>query len=396
MPPDVRIVFLIARREFLTRIRSRLWLIGTVVLVLAVCGFIVVQAKVISPHGSHTKVAFLGPARALQPNVSRTAAALGVTVDVQSVQSESDGVAEVDSGELDALISGERTHPTVTVKEQLSTEVAAAISNASKQIALNEALLNQGVDPGVVSGPVAASGPVIHTLDPGAAQRATRDVAGIFVAVLLYIALQIYGQVVAAGVVEEKANRIVEILLSTIRARQLLFGKVLGIGLLGFIQLAIVGAAALLVAGRTQTVNLPTVGLSSVLGGLLWFVIGFVLYAFLYAGAASLVSRQEDLASVTTPVTVLVLGSYLAFFWVVANPTSQMAAVLSLLPPFAPILMPARMATGDAPTWQVGLAIVLSLATIAGLNLLAARIYSNSVLRFGSRVSLRQAWSSAP
>jgi ABC-2 type transport system permease protein len=396
MPPDLRIVYLVARREFLTRIRSRFWLVGTALLVLVVCGYIVVQAKVISPQGSRVKVAFIEEAVTLEPGVVRNAAALGITVAPQQVQTGAEGVAKVTSGDLDALVGGTPTRPAVTVKEQLSPALTSAIAAAARQYALNETLLSQQVDPTSVNSAVAQAGPVVTPIDRGAAQRSEREVAGIVVAILLYIALLMYGQIVAAGVVEEKANRIVEILLSTIRARQLLFGKVLGIGLVGLCQLVIVGGASLLVAGRLQLINIPTVGVSSVVGGLVWFVLGFVLYAMLYAACGSLVSRQEDLGAVTAPLTVLVLGSYLAFFWVIANPTSTGAVVLSVLPPFAPILMPARMATGDATAWQTAVAVVLTAGTIAALNVLAARIYANSVLRLGSRVSLKQAWSGTP
>jgi ABC-2 type transport system permease protein len=193
-------------------------------------------------------------------------------------------------------------------------------------------------------------------------------------------------------VVEEKANRIIEILLSTVRPRQVLFGKVVGIGLMGLAQLILVSAVAIIAVIKTQIINLPTVGVTAVAGGLLWFVLGFVFYALLYAAAGSLISRQEDLGSVTVPITMLILGSYLAFFWVLGNPDNPIAVGLSILPPFAPTLMPARMATGDAQAWQVGLAVLLMLAAIVGMNALAARIYSNSVLRIGSRVKLADAW----
>ena len=106
-----------------------------------------------------------------------------------------------------------------------------------------------------------------------------------------------------------------------------------------------------------------------------------------------MVSRQEDLGAVTMPITMLIIGTHLAFFWVVGNPDNPIAVALSVTPPFAPVLMPARMATGDAQAWQVVLAIVLTVAAIAGLNALAARIYSNSVLRIGSRVRLAEAWT---
>jgi ABC-2 type transport system permease protein len=212
------------------------------------------------------------------------------------------------------------------------------------------------------------------------------------VAALLYVALLIYGQIVAAGVVEEKANRIIEILLSTVRPRQVLLGKVVGIGLMGLLQLLLLGAVALIAGTRTHLIDVPTVGVPAVLGGLLWFVLGFVFFALIYAAGGSLVSRQEDLAAVTSPITMLIVATYLAFFWVVANPDNSLAVLLAVIPPFAPILMPARMATGDAQAWQVVVAVVLTIAAIAGMSTLAARIYSNSVLKVGSRVNLLEAW----
>ncbi len=218
---------------------------------------------------------------------------------------------------------------------------------------------------------------------------------GIFVAVLLYVAIVLYGQIVAAGVVEEKANRIIEILLSTVRPRQLLFAKVIGIGLLGVVQLVLVGAVAVVAVLKTQVITVPSIEVVSVLGGLLWFVLGFVFYALIFAAGGSMVSRQEDLGAVTAPISMLLVGTYLAFFWVVANPTDPLAIGISILPPFAPVLMPARMATGDAAAWQVLLAVVLMLAAIIAMNRLAARIYVNSVLRVGSRVAWRQAWRGA-
>jgi ABC-2 type transport system permease protein len=98
---------------------------------------------------------------------------------------------------------------------------------------------------------------------------------------------------------------------------------------------------------------------------------------------------------VVTPITMLIVGTYLAFFWVVANPDTPVGVALSVLLPFAPVLMPARIATVDAQSWQVVLAVVLILAAIVGVNALAARIYSNSVLRVGSRVKLLEAWRGA-
>ena len=152
---------------------------------------------------------------------------------------------------------------------------------------------------------------------------------------------------------------------------------------------------ALATISRYQVVSVPNVGVAAVLGGLMWYVLGFLFYALIFAAAGSMVSRQEDIGSVTGPLSMLVVGTYLAFFWVVANPDNPVAVALSVIPPFAVVIMPGRMATGDAPLWQVAVSVTLTVLAIIGLNLLAARIYSNSVLRIGSRVRLRQAWRGA-
>jgi ABC-2 type transport system permease protein len=399
LPPDLggasndalRIFYLIVRREFWTRVRSRLFLIGTVVGMVLLGGYIVVQAYVINRSTTTVKVGLVGASQTLAHPLAASSGG-GVTIQTQTVQSVGSGEDQVRSGSLDALISGDPAAPEVEFKDQLDPTVAAALDGLVKQAAFEQALAGSGVDPATIEAKVAAAGFHPVALDPNAAQRNQRIVVGIFVAALLFVSLQIYGGFVATGVVEEKANRIVEILLSTVRPRQLLFGKVVGIGLVGFIQLALLGAVALVAVMRTHVIEVPTVGVTAVLGSLLWFVLGFLFYALIYAAGGSMVSRQEDAAAVAAPISVFIAGTYVVFFWVVANPDNPIGVVLSILPPFSAVLMPARMATGDAQTWQVVLAVVLMLASIGGMNALAARIYSNSVLRIGSRVRLAEAW----
>ncbi len=386
-----RTTYLIARREFLTRVRSRFFLIGTLVLMLLLAGYIVLQALVISRAVTTVKVGFAGDSQALaQPLKASSTDSLKIETNL--VADVRKGEDQVRAGTLDALVSGDPAASDVAVKDQLNPTVAATLVGLVKQVALNRALSASGADPSAIEAKVASATIHLQFVDPNAAQRTQREVVGIFVAVLLYVALLAYGQLVAAGVVEEKANRIIEILLSTVRPRQLLFGKVVGIGLVGFAQLLLLGAVAIVAVTRTQVISVPAVGVTAVAGGLLWFVLGFTFFALIFAAGGSMVSRQEDLAAVTMPITVVIVGTYLAFFWVVANPENPLAVLLSVIPLFAPILMPARMATGDAQAWQVLLAVVLTLAAIAGMNALAARIYSNSVLRIGSRVKILEAW----
>jgi len=384
-------VFLIARREFITRVRSRVYLVATVVLMVLLAGFIVLQAEVLNKTTTTVTVGFVGASQALAKPLAATSAG-GVTIETQLVQSMSSGEDQVRSGDLDALVSGDPSGPKVEYKDQLDSTLASNLTTLVQDVVFRQALTASGVDPATIEAKVAAAGIHPVALDPNAAQQSQRQVVGIFVAALLYIALAGYGSFVATGIVQEKANRIVEILLSTVRPRQLLFGKVVGIGLVGFIQLVLVGAVGLVTVMQTRAITVPAVGVTAVLGGLLWFVLGFVFYALIYAAAGSMVSRQEDVAAVTAPIGILIIASYFVFFWVEANPSNPIGIALSLLPPFAPVLMSARMATGDAQAWQVGLSILLMLAAIGGVNALAARIYSNSVLRVGSRVRLAEAW----
>jgi len=384
-------VFLIARREFLTRVRSRVYLVATIVLMVLLAGFIVLQAEVLNKSSTTVTVGFVGASQALAKPLAATSGG-GVTIKTQLVQSVSSGEDQVRSGGLDALVSGDPSAPEVEYKDQLDSTVATNLTALVQDIVFRQALAASGVDPAAIESKVAAAGIHPVALDPNAAQQSQRMVVGIFVAALLYIALAGYGSFVATGIVQEKASRIVEILLSTVRPRQLLFGKVVGIGLVGFIQLVLLGAVALVTVMQTRAIAVPAVGVTAVLGGLLWFVLGFVFYALIYAAAGSMVSRQEDVAAVTAPIGILIIGSYFVFFWVEANPANPIGIALSLVPPFAPVLMSARMATGDAQAWQVVLAVLLMLAAIVGMNSLAARIFSNSVLRVGSRVRLAEAW----
>ena len=391
----VHIFLLVARREFVTRVRSRFFIVGTVVLMVLLGGYIVVQTVLINRSTTTVKIGFNGGAEALAQPLTAVLDSQKFKVQTQTVEDVAVGKDAVRSGKLDALVAGDSGAPDVFVKDQLDPAVAANLNTLVKAVVLNRALTAGDLDPTTIDTQVVKAGINLQLLDPNAALRTQRTVVGVFVAALLYTALVVYGQFVVQGVVEEKANRIIEILMSTVRPRQMLFGKVVGIGLVGLVQLFLLGVVAMVVGTRTQAINIPSVGVEAVLGGLLWFVLGFLFYALIYAAAGSMISRQEDAAAVTTPITLLIVGTYLAFFWVVANPDNPIATLLSIIPPFSPVLMASRIATGDAAAWQVALAVVLAIAGIIGLNALAARIYSNSVLQIGSRVKLSQAWRGA-
>ena len=180
-------------------------------------------------------------------------------------------------------------------------------------------------------------------------------------------------------------------MLSTVKPWQVMIGKVAGVGAAGLLQFALIAAVGLVGARATGVIELPSATPATALAGLVSFLLGFFLYAILFAAAGSLVSRTEELQAVTTPITLLVVIPFIAAFQVADNPTGPLVTAMSVVPFFAPILMPILISLGVAAGWQIALAAGLTLATIAVLALVGGRIYRNSVLRTGGRVRLREA-----
>jgi ABC-2 type transport system permease protein len=214
---------------------------------------------------------------------------------------------------------------------------------------------------------------------------------------LLFFSLSGYGSLVATGVVEEKQSRVVELLLATITPWQLLAGKVIGLGAVGLLQLVILSSIAGLGAAAAGLLVLPGAALGMFVMVVLWYLLGFFLYASLYAAVGSTVSRQEELQSVVAPMIFLLLIPFiLTVNLLPSDPRNGLAAVLSFVPFFSQTVMPARYALGVASLGEVLVAAALAAATIVVVVRVAGRIYRNSVLRTGARVSLREALAGKP
>lgn len=392
------IFFLVTRREFMTRVRTRVFVIGTALSVAVLAAYVLFQVFVLDKANttSTTKVGFTGPAQVLAPALAASAPAYGIDVQVRRVADQAEGESEVRRGGLDVLVNGAPAAPQVLVKDRLSSALAAALNDLVKREALNQQLAAAGLDPATVQARTASARIQVRVLQPGDPRRVQQLIIGLFAAGVLYVALLVYGNFVAQAVVEEKATHIVEILLPTVRPRELLLGKVVGVGLVGLLQMAIIGVAGLVLIAMTHVVAVPTLGAGAIVGGLLWFALGFFLYAMLFAAGGSLVSRQEEVGTVISPITMLIVVGWFIALGVVlpqmdGQPISATGTVLSLLPPFAPIVMPSRMATGEVPSWQVLLAVALALAAAGAMTWLTARMYANSVLRTGARMRLSEA-----
>jgi ABC-2 type transport system permease protein len=215
---------------------------------------------------------------------------------------------------------------------------------------------------------------------------------GLITVIIIFILITVYGQQIAMGIGEEKSSRVVEVLLSTVRPVQLLVGKVLGIGLLALAQVAVMVVVFIVAGFATGSSLVHGAEIGVVIAGAVFAVLGYAFYCTAYAAAGSLVSRQSDVNSTVMPVQLpLILAYALNFTVIYANNASTFYHVLGFLPPTAPIAMIALYASGDVPVWQVVVAAVLTAAGTVWMARLAARIYANSILRTGPKISFRQA-----
>jgi len=207
--------------------------------------------------------------------------------------------------------------------------------------------------------------------------------------VVFLMAASMFGGTIAQSVVEEKSTRVVEILISAIPVRSLLAGKVIGNTILAMAQIVLLVGIALVGLGVTgQAVVLTGLGVP-IAWFAVFFLFGFVLLAALFAAAGALVSRQEDVGSTTAPLTMLILLPYLLVILFNDNPV--VIGVMSYVPFSAPVAMPLRVYLGEAQWWEPLLSLLILVATCALAIWVGARIYSNSLLRMGARVKLREA-----
>lgn len=390
------VVGLVARRELSTRLRSKAYRITTLVMMIIVVG-LCVGVKLVNANGTGLTVGYPPATASLATQLKAVAGSTGQSVTLVPLPDQATGEARVRAGSLDAALTGDGGTVAVVVKKDVDRGLRTALNALSGQLAFAQQIHRLGGDPSAVAAAAAASRPTVRSLQPPYPYQTQQLVLGIVAGVLIYLSLLLNGQFVAQGVVEEKSSRVVELLLATIRPWQLMAGKVAGIGLVGLIQMFVIGAAGI-VAGRATGVLTVSVSAaaSTVVWLIAWYLLGFFMYAVVFGALGALVSRQEDVGGVVAPALMfLVLGYVLGISILPSNPSSSLMEVLSILPMFAPTVMPMRLAMGGVPAWEAGLSVALALAVIPALIWLAARIYRNAVLRTGARVSLRQALRAA-
>lgn len=385
-------VRLIATRELTTRLTSKAFKITTAIMLVGVI-VIAVIFKLVGSSGPDATVAVVGTDSSIAAPLRASAKAIGQDINTITVSSAQAGRSQVQDGTVDALVTGTGGQLTAVVKKDLGGKLETALDALAGQLALDHQVEQIGGDPAKVHQAVADARVDVQPLEQPYPYNGQQLALGMVAGILIYLSLMTQGQQVAQGVVEEKSSRVVELLLATVRPWQLMAGKVLGIGVVGLIQMILVGIVGV-VAGLS--LDVLTISVSAAAGTvawlIVWYLLGFFMYAFAFAAAGALVSRQEDTPSVVMPVLLPVIAGYVIGISVLpSDPSNSICEILSVIPLFAPTLMPMRLAMGGVPGWEAALAVLLVTAMIPLLTWLSGRIYRNAVVRAGARVKLKEA-----
>jgi ABC-2 type transport system permease protein len=392
-----RSILLVARRELFERGRSRGFIFSVLFTTTIIIGSFVVPVVIFGDEGP-TQVGLVEPApEQLEAAVETTADLLDQDVAIVTFQDRQAGETALRSDQIAALVivpadlsdSGE-----LAFKESPDPTIQGVVSSAIAGLRVNAALEAEGVDPTTFV--EAQSPPTIRALEPPEEGSDARFLLANIGAVLILVGVFSFGFTVLTGVVEEKQSRVMEVVLSTVLPRDLLMGKVLGIGILGLVQLGVFVIAAFIAASLTREFELPATTPGAIVQLVVWFSLGYTLYSTALGVLGALASRMEEASNASTPITLIAMISYfVAIFAVINDPSGIVAIVASFIPFSAPMVVPMRAALGAITPIEIAISAAITIVAIWVLFVVGGRVYSGAALQTAGRIKLRDAWRSA-
>lgn len=419
---DLQRIWLVAKREWSTRFAQRSFRIVTIIQVLGILIGACLPTIIARFSGDSTTVdrvivvdqsdANIAARMAPLFTVSGDDTATANTVDIQASTDSPDAARQqVTDGKVDAALIVTRGQDgtlafTYESKDGETDALAQRIYAAAASISMQDRLQQQGVSEQEFTTAAAPPSFAIQATDPKDADSANsgaRYAIGFVFAILMYMAIILYGMWIAQGVVEEKSSRIMEIMINAATPRDLLAGKVVGIGLAALTQLVpmmLVGGIAFALQPRlADALNVTSSSIMDVDFGAIsaeavglftiYFLLGFVLYASLYASIASLLSRQEEVSQAVSPLMTFTIVGYLGALFTISSPEGLPARILSIFPFTSPFAMVPRSIVGNVPAWELILSLVLLAVTAIAGVLFASRVYRVGVLMYGQKPSWR-------
>jgi len=314
----------------------------------------------------------------------------GVPAAEITVVDAADPAAALDDPEVDAAVSLDGDTVVITGRDGVDGDLEALVGAASSTLAVQRAAAEAGLDAGQVAALTSPEPPRVDLLEPRPDQPVPPQLLVVIFGFLFYFTVLTFGMAIAQSVVEEKSSRVVEILVAALPVRWLLAGKVLGNTLMALGQVVLIVGAGLLGARLIGEGEIVSQALSVSGWFLAFFLVGFLMLACLWAVAGSLAARIEDLQSTTLYMQIAVMAPFFTAVFLQDEGPARVA--LSYIPLTAPLLMPARVATGDAAAWEPWVALALVVLTAVVLVVVGARLYAGSVLNTAKRMPVTAAW----
>ncbi len=390
-----RQTFELARRDFIQRAKSKAFLTA----MLLTVGIVVMIGPILSLADRDSGPTYVGLVGNLPQGTGDSillqAGALDMDVAVTSFSDLELAEQAIVDGEISVAING---LDELIFQENVQTRLAAVaiggVAAAQREVTAAE----MGLSPEDVNSlllPVEFSQ---RTLEPAETEEDQARQTGALVGLLLlYMSLLMFGQFVMMGIMEEKQTRVVEVVLSRVKPTQVLIGKVLGIGLLGLVQIIALGAAAIFTLSVVDIADIDIAGIGlEVFGTLvLWYLLGYAFYSVLYGTLGATISRQEDMQGVAMLPVLLILPGFFLGQMALVSPDGSWVRIASFIPVWSPMVMGVRATVSAVPIWELAVTVLLILLTTYGLVRLGGRIYRGAILHSGAKIRLRTAWRSA-
>lgn len=412
----MRKVLAVIRREFVERVRTKWFWIGTVLGPFFFAGIILFQILLAGRTGGERRVAI----------VDRTSSAFGVRVATELGETirrfrvvrvpAAPGVVdslteEVVAKRLDGFLLVTDSMLDFGRVEYRGSNVSSisdmeALQDALRRMVFSARLERSGIDPALVR---RAEVRLRLATQKISGKKATGEsgeqafVLAFAMAVILFMAILLYGVNVMSSVLEEKTTRVVEILISSLRPFELMLGKVIGAGAVGIVQLTVWGVSAKLLTaqqGRLAAVmgsgqqgaglQLPQVPTTTMLVLLAYFLLGYFLYAAVFAAIGAISSNEQEARQAQTPVSLVMMVPYLSFFGILNDPNGSLAALMTFIPFWSPIAVPVRWSASPIPLIELGGSLAILAATVLALTWVAARIYRVGILMTGKRPNIKE------
>ena len=424
---------LIIKREYMTRVRKRSFLLLTFLGPMLMAAIYIIPIM-LALHGGndHMRVVVVDESHWFEDRFQDTKDHTFVLMPGQPIDSVKE---QVKSGVFDMALYVPPTQLNIPSNavvysiRQVPMEMETYISSVMQKEIEDQKLMAKGVDPEIVSAVKTKVNLSIMRMDDKGNEKETftkvQFALGIGLAMLVYMFIIFFGGQVMQGVSEEKTNRIIEVIVSSVKPFQLMMGKIIGVSLVALTQFVLwilltgalyLGFSAFIGISNPEMLSSGTVmaqeitandvmsneGVQGILqivhsidfgtiicSFLIFFILGYLLYATLYAAIGSLVDNNTDSQQFTLPITVPLIVAIISSFYIVNNPDSGLAVWLSMIPFTSPISMMVRIPFG-VPIWQVVLSAVLLAGTFVAMTWVAAKIYRTGILMYGKKLSYKE------